>query len=104
MTDNIRRAQQKTEKDKSIYITLPIKETGINPGDHIMFEIVNEKIVLTKIKKEELEKENFIILYINKLLQRFGLHTLYELRKRNEVNVEESTDSSEFNEKAAGVM
>ncbi len=79
----LRIAQQKREGDKSIYLTLPVKETGIYPGDGVLYDVVESgKVILTKMKKEDIEKENSIICYINKLLQAFGLHTDYELKKK----------------------
>ncbi len=91
---NIRIAQQKG--DKSINITLPIDETEIYPGDSVNFEVVDKgKVVLTKIKNGKAEKENVAISYLNKLLEKFGLHTHYEITKKDKINVVESTDTNE---------
>lgn len=78
----IRIAQQKTSDDKSIYITLPIKETGISPGDSIMFEVVNKgTIILHKLRKGDIEESKSVY---DKIISMLGIGKHYELRDANE--------------------
>lgn len=89
--NNVRTAQKKGIGDKSFYIILPIKETGIHPGDNIMFEVAAEgTILLRKMKKEEVEKKKSIG---TKVLEMLGLHEDYEIKEREQINMKSNISS-----------
>ncbi len=93
--NNVRTAQKKGIGDKSFYIILPIKETGIHPGDNIMFEVAAEgTILLRKMKKEEVEKKKSIG---TKVLEILGLHEDYEIKEREQTDMKNNTSSINVN-------
>ncbi len=94
MSENkFRTAQRKG--DKSITITLPIKETGIKPGDDIMFEVISERtVLLTGVKKEEIHNE---LGTVDKIFRMLGLQNIVHYRLKNDDEIRESvtTDKKE---------
>ena len=81
---NLRTAQIKSETDKSIYITLPIEETGISPGDSVMFETVKKgTVILHRLRKEDIEESKSIY---DKLVDMLGIGKRYELKDSNKLS------------------